>query len=90
MLSCQSTSQSRNGTAYAKQGVCSTLHMLFCVLSSMFAAPAPGEAWVLFLEKAFAQLFGNYKALEGSYPHIALHCLTGKPLPVGEEWLRRW
>jgi hypothetical protein len=33
---------------------------------------------VLFVEKAFAQLFENYKALEGSYPHIALHCLTGQ------------
>ena len=43
----------------------------------MLLSAAPGEAWVLFLEKAFAQLFKNYSKLEYNYPEIALQCLTG-------------
>jgi hypothetical protein len=48
------------------------------VLVLCLPCTAPGEAWVLFLEKAFAQLFGNYSKLEYNFPEIALQCLTGR------------
>ena len=49
-------------------------------MASLLLYVAPGEAWVLFLEKAFAQLLGNYRDLNNGYPHVALHCLTGRPM----------
>jgi hypothetical protein len=53
--------------------------MLYC-LAPVLLLTAHGTAWVLFLEKAFAQLFGNYSELEAKHPYVALQCLTGEPL----------
>jgi hypothetical protein len=50
--------------------------VLYCAAPALLLS-AHGEAWVLFLEKAFAQLFGNYSELEAKHPYIALQCLTG-------------
>jgi hypothetical protein len=43
----------------------------------MFVA-AGGVAWVLFLEKAFAIMFGNYSKLQNRDPYLPLQCLTGE------------
>jgi len=45
----------------------------------IFARSTAGpEAWVLFMEKAFAQLFGgDYSLLNGGLSYVAFHCLTG-------------
>ena len=49
-------------------------HLQHCL--SLFTAD--GVAWVLFLEKAFAQLFGNYCKLQNRDPYLPLQCLTGE------------
>ena len=36
-----------------------------------------GELWPCLLEKAFAELFGGYRALTGNSPLLGLGCLTG-------------
>lgn len=45
----------------------------------IFSRAHNNELWVLLLEKAYAKLHGNYKALTGGSPHEALMDLTGCP-----------
>lgn len=45
----------------------------------IFSRANNNELWVLLLEKAYAKLHGNFKALVGGSPHQALMDLTGCP-----------
>mgnify|MGYP000859612373 FL=1 len=47
-----------------------------------FAHSTTGEGWVALLEKAYAKVHGNYKAIENGWPEEALRDLTGAPYEV--------
>lgn len=51
----------------------------FPLAGPIFSRANNNELWVLLLEKAYAKLHGNYKALVGGAPHEALMDLTGCP-----------
>lgn len=37
------------------------------------------ECWVIFLEKAYAKIYGSYEKIESGFPGAALRDLTGAP-----------
>lgn len=47
-----------------------------------FSHSTTGEGWVALLEKAYAKVHGNYKAIESGWPEETLRDLTGAPYEV--------
>lgn len=46
----------------------------------IFSQSNKNELWVIFMEKAWAKLYGSYKQTEAGFPVEALHDLTGAPI----------
>mgnify|MGYP000887148227 FL=1 len=46
---------------------------------STFSYSKTGDAWVALLEKAYAKVYGNYRAIENGWPEDTLRDLTGAP-----------
>ncbi len=44
---------------------------------AFFMKPHNHELWAIVMEKAFAKFMGSYKQLDGGFPLLAWHALTG-------------